>query len=81
MTRHNRFAGWWDKPRPAVSRVQVARVMDGKQILGTVDRIGAKFESFGARQQFIGRHKSRDEAVAAIYASHKAAHIVNGLFR
>jgi hypothetical protein len=55
--------------------------MDGKQILGTVDRIGAKFESFGARQQFIGRHKSRDEAVAAIYASHKAAHIVNGLFR
>lgn len=75
----NKFTGWADKPKPDNTRLQVVRVLDGDRVLGTVDRIGRRYESFDANQRFIGQHASRDAAVQAIHGQHQAGSIVNGL--
>ncbi|WIJ24988.1 hypothetical protein [Devosia sp. RR2S18] len=84
MTRPKKFVGWWDRHEAALaangkSRAVVTHVYDGAQLIGTVDRVGLRFESFSGTGRYLGRFVDRDLAVDAVHSVHQTRRIVAGL--
>lgn len=82
-SRDNKFVGWWDKREAATaerrSRAVVTRIYDGSLMIGSVDRVGLRFECFSSAGRYMGHYYNLDQAIEAVRSAHRSARVVAGL--
>lgn len=80
----NRDGSWLQREARLAERGKtrgvVTQIYDGGQLVGSVDRIGLRFESFARSGRYIGRFYNLDQAIEAVKSAHQSARIVSGFF-